>query len=352
MASKILKGKNPRKPYTLRYWSEGRQRERSFVTRREATDFQAQFEHGTREGTYIDPRTSAETFGKAAERMIQDQPNANTREAYTGCLRHLTPILGRPLREVANDRDGIKALCANHAQGKRMLSVIRNTCDEAVNAGRLTGHRLAGLKANRIPGKRDLILATAEQVDQIATAMGKDGLAVKVMRGTGMRVSECLALRTTDFITTIDGNTVAHVSRQVQSGKIVPLKHRRDYSGRDVPVSPSLAALVTARPAGDLFTCSYRSFLERFTTAARKAGLPAGFTPHQLRHGFASTLLAGGIGITDVARWMGDEVRTVANIYAHLMPGQTDRALALLEDAAWPTGTRPETCRAKVAAGG
>jgi hypothetical protein len=30
-------------------------------------------------------------------------------------------------------------------------------------------------------------------------------------------------------------------------------------------------------------------------------------------------------------RRMGDEVRTVASIYAHLMPGQTDRALALLE---------------------
>jgi hypothetical protein len=28
---------------------------------------------------------------------------------------------------------------------------------------------------------------------------------------------------------------------------------------------------------------------------------------------------------------MGDEPRTVASVYAHLMPGQTDRALALLE---------------------
>jgi integrase len=263
--------------------------------------------------------------------MIDEQANANTKEAYRGALLHLKPILGRPLRAIANDRDGVKALCLNHDQGRRMLTVIRNTCDEAVKFGRLTGHRLAGLKANRVAGKRDLILASQEQIAAIATALGNDGLAVRIMRGTGMRVSECLALRSTDFITTIDGGTIVHVSRQIQSGKIVPLKHRRDWEGRDVPVSPSLAALVRSRPAGDLFQCSYRSFLQRFTTAARHAGLPAGFTPHQLRHGFASTLLAGGIDIATVARWMGDEVRTVASTYAHLMPGQTDRALALLD---------------------
>lgn len=212
-----------------------------------------------------------------------------------------------------------------------MLTVIRNTCDEAVKAGRLTGHRLAGLKANRVAGKRDLILATAEQADQIATALGEDGLAVRIMRDTGMRVSECLALRREDFITTVDGGTIVHVWRQVQSGQIVTLKHRSNWDGRQVPVSASLAKLVSARPAGDLFQVSYRAFLDRFTRAARKAGLPRGFTPHQLRHGFASTLLAGGIDIATVSRWMGDEVRTVASTYAHLMPGQTDRALALLE---------------------
>src|SRR5205809_315742 len=97
MASKILKGKtrkdgtlaNPSKPYTLRYWHQGRQRERSFVTLREARDYQAKFEHDSREQTFIDPRASAETFGDAARRMIADQANANTREVYAGALRHL-----------------------------------------------------------------------------------------------------------------------------------------------------------------------------------------------------------------------------------------------------------------------
>jgi hypothetical protein len=120
MASKILKGKNARKPYTVRYWDEGKQRERSFSTRREATDCQVKFEHDSREGTYIDPRASTETFGQAAHRMIADQRNANTREAHLGSLKRLDSQLARPLRAVANDRDRVKALCVNHPQGRRM----------------------------------------------------------------------------------------------------------------------------------------------------------------------------------------------------------------------------------------
>jgi hypothetical protein len=81
MASKILKGKNPNKPYTVRYWLEGRQREQSFTTRCEASDFQASFEHGQRQGTYVDSRAGSQTFGEAARQMIADQANANTREA-------------------------------------------------------------------------------------------------------------------------------------------------------------------------------------------------------------------------------------------------------------------------------
>jgi hypothetical protein len=34
--SVIIKGKNPRKPHAVRYWIDGRQRERSFATAREA----------------------------------------------------------------------------------------------------------------------------------------------------------------------------------------------------------------------------------------------------------------------------------------------------------------------------
>src|ERR1039457_5430555 len=46
--SVIIKGKNPRKPHTVRYWVDGRQCERSFATAREAQDFKIKTDHDTR----------------------------------------------------------------------------------------------------------------------------------------------------------------------------------------------------------------------------------------------------------------------------------------------------------------
>src|SRR5215471_2128081 len=234
--------------YTVRYWAEGKDKEKTFKTRREASDFATRTEHDKRTGTYIDPSLSRETFGQAFERMMSTKRlSANSREAYRGSLKHLQSIVNRPLSAVANDRDGIAALCADHSQGKRMLSVIRNTCDEAVKAGKLSGHRLQGLECNIIPRKRELIPHPPEQVDAIATAMGKDGLAVRIMSLTGMRVAECLALQKSDFVQTVNGTWRVRVTKQIQNGRITTLKHRRDWTGREIPVTASLAALVCAR---------------------------------------------------------------------------------------------------------
>jgi integrase len=331
MAVKLIRGKNRLKPYTARYTVEGRQQETSFRTLQEFRDFKVKVQHDQAAGTFIDPKLGSETFGDAARRMIAGKRAQGTRKTYTAALKHLDAFASRKLRDVANDRDGVKAATANHPQGKRMLAVIRETCQEAVNAGRLSGHRLAGLKCNTPRGRRDLVPATAEQIASLADAMGHDGLAVRIMRSTGARVSEVLALRRSDFIRSVDGGTVVHISRQVQNGEIVPLKHRSDFDGRLVPVPASLATIVAKRPDGRLFSVGYQGFLKRFRRAAREVGLPADFTPHQARHHFASTLLRDGVAITDVASWMGDEVRTVAQTYAHLMPGQADRARELLE---------------------
>ena len=53
-------------------------------------------------------------------------------------------------------------------------------------------------------------------------------------------------------------------------------------------------------------------------------------TPHTMRHTFASLLLSEEASIYAVAKWMGDEVRTVESNYGHLIPGhdQIERAFS------------------------
>jgi hypothetical protein len=137
----------------------------------------------------------------------------------------------RKLRDVANDRDGVQALTIHHPQGKLMLTVIRMTCQSAVNAGRLPSHRLNELKCNHVTGVRELIIATPEQINAIANLLGDDGLAVHLMRGLGLRAGEVLGLRSTDSMI----NGMVRVSRRrARTGAIEPPKHRKSLAdGRD-----------------------------------------------------------------------------------------------------------------------
>ncbi len=312
------------------------------ATLAEAEDLQRSIERGD---YVVSDRDSAESelFGQAAERWIATRRTVKTIEKYTTVRTvHLTAIAGRKLSDVAQDRDGIEALTVNHSQGKAMLALIRSTCQAAVNAGRLSSHRLDGLKCNHVAGIRELIFATPEQLNQIEDAMGDSGLAVRIMRTCGLRPAEVLALRDTDLML----NGMLHVSRQIQNGKVIPLKRRQDFKGRDIPVAPTLRAMirahVKAHGPGNLFKIRYSAFNAWFKRA-RDAADPFHyangsvaptrlFVPYQLRHGFASALLPAGVALTDVSRWMGHaDTRETSRVYADLMPGQADRARDLLE---------------------
>src|SRR5947209_3766841 len=72
-----------------------------------------------------------------------------------------------------------------------------------------------------------------------------------------------------------------------------------------------------------------------FGAAAKRAGLPAGTTTHDLRHHYASVLLAAGESVVAVAERLGHEnANLVLSVYGHLMPDSEDRTRRAV-DAAW-----------------
>ncbi|MFD9973916.1 tyrosine-type recombinase/integrase [Streptomyces sp. NPDC059017] len=65
------------------------------------------------------------------------------------------------------------------------------------------------------------------------------------------------------------------------------------------------------------------------------------YTPHSLRHFFASTALAAGIPIHEVSRWLGHRsIKTTVDVYGHLVPASWDRCRTIMQ-----TALRPETPR-------
>lgn len=157
-----------------------------------------------------------------------------------------------------------------------------------------------------------------------------------------LRIEEALAVRKSCFR---EGGTVLRVFEQAsRDGKRTrPLKHRKAGEYRDIPVPAYLWAMAKDLPDGYLFRenglfPTYSSYRHGFKAHARKAGIPPAFSPHSLRHAFVSALLARGVPITDVAKWLGHRnINVTYSIYGHLVPSSLGRAVNVLnaEYAEW-----------------
>jgi integrase len=72
------------------------------------------------------------------------------------------------------------------------------------------------------------------------------------------------------------------------------------------------------------------------------AGLPAGTSTHDLRHHYASVLLAAGESVVAVAERLGHEDATlVLTTYGHLMPDSEHRTRRAVDEA-WRAPTVPQ----------
>src|SRR4051794_5556485 len=165
-----------------------------------------------------------------------------------------------------------------------------------------------------------------EDVEQLLDAAGYAGTALalrdrallELLYGTGARISEAVGLHVDDLDLT--DNTV------LLTGK--GDKQRR------VPVGSYAAAalsayLVRSRPllaaagpgSSRLFLNSRGGMLSRqsawvvLRTAAERAGLAAGVSPHTLRHSFATHLLEGGADVRVVQELLGHASIMTTQIY-------------------------------------
>src|SRR3974377_704439 len=114
--SVIVRGKNANRPYTVRFWADGKQRERSFRTRKEADDFKIKTDHDIRAQIFVDDRRGKEKFSEAAKAWLDRKAIAEgTKSNYRSILdAHIHPAVGeRTLSSVAHDRQGVQGFLHN-----------------------------------------------------------------------------------------------------------------------------------------------------------------------------------------------------------------------------------------------
>jgi integrase len=343
--------------WTLRYWADGHQTNKTFRDtvgpdkrvhygsgKALAEDFQAKLFAGKRAGdvSFADTKGGDVPFLPYCEAWIARRQAPATRSCYTHALAHLrAALVGRTLRQVAGDREGVQAMIEGVPgtyQAKARI-VLVSPCNEALKQGRITGHLLRGLVV-QVPTRRaKVILATNEQLEIMAAELEDRGLLVWLGALAGTRLGESLGVNIADFT---DGGTNLRLARQrMADGSLSHLKSRKDGDFRDIPVPAILwakvqAAVQAAQPnsEGYFFPAEWRTS-SQFQAARQAAGLPAAFTPHHLRHLYASVLLTNLVPITDVAHFLGHRnINTTFATYGHLVAAASDRAREVL-DSRW-----------------
>jgi integrase len=317
-------------------------------------------------------RMGKENFGKAVEAHISHLAVKDvTKTRYTHAYsKHIKPVFGdKTLAQVASDRDGVLDLLTVTMKGtsltlrQHVRLVITGTVEEAVKAGKLSKHNLGDIKLadDARQARNDFVFPTFEQVKIVANGLRDPHdnhplkgarICVWLMRGCGLRIEEALGTEKSDFI---EDGTVLRVTWQASPDgtKKTPLKKRKQGEYRDVPVPSWLWELVKDLPDGPLMPGNddrpyerYKAVYSRFLRAAEAAGIAEGFTPHSLRHAYASAMLARGVQITELAHYLGHrDINTTHAVYGHLLPSAAKRAVAALdaEYAQWSTGTTAAT---------
>ncbi|MEN9840732.1 MAG: hypothetical protein RL376_532, partial [Verrucomicrobiota bacterium] len=238
-------------------------------------------------------------------------------------LEGLTPRVMRDFVIEAQRRFGRRTL-HNHASGLRAFFKYWQ------RQGRVTQNPLVGLVLPKLEKRLPLFLTEAqmkllltgpqrllENGTESPFVVWRDRLAMELLYGAGLRVSELVALNYGSL--EADG-TLARVLGKGKKERLCPLgkvasgvlaKWRREFAP-----DTSLDAPVLADPRGRrLSPRTVQLMLKRYLALA---GLPLDLTPHKLRHSYATHLLNAGADLRLVQELLGHASLNTTQVYTHV----------------------------------
>lgn len=273
------------------------------------------------------------TVSQWAERWLRTLTNREqTGLSYADRLAHVLPALGH-LRVTAVTSADIEHLAARLTQTlarstvAAVLHVAGAMFRAAVRARLITSNPVADARKPKVPRSRKDVYSPAELAQVVAAGAAKDGYAgagpAALMAAMGMRLGEVIGLDVPDFDP--QAGTLSITRTFVSAlGTTNPPKSENGIRTIRVPAVavPVLVAAVGKRKSGPLFpTATGRrtrpTTIDRGVRAVfRDLGLPVRGS-HSLRHSVATSLVAAGVPVADVAKYLGDSPATIMKHYVH-----------------------------------
>lgn len=147
---------------------------------------------------------------------------------------------------------------------------------------------------------------------------------VLLMAYTGARRTSCFALTWSDVDFT---NRRVTFSKETKYDKVIVVDFSKPLEEilRKLHVRRGESQYVLPNPGNGQF--DFSELYDTFHAIRAKLAIPE-FTPHLLRHFFASSCIMSGVDLVTVASWLGHADRgvTLAKTYAHLLSSHTQAA--------------------------
>lgn len=296
-------------------------------------------------GRYVDPKAGRITVAAFAE---QWRATLVHRPGYLRIIdnalkNYILPTLGaRPLSSLR--RSDVQSFVSGLSQDRsansvhNIFRVLAQLMGAAVDDMLVPASPCARVKLPSRPTAEVTPPTSAEVAEVAGRIHARQRALVVLLAGTGLRISEALGLQVGD-VDFLRGTLRVERQRDSRAEGFIPPKTRS--SVRTVPlgrvVVDELAAHLAAYGSaadGSIFTDELGRAL--IYTAWKPLWKATGTTykTHDLRHYAASALIAGGASVKQVQMILGHASAAVTlGVYAHLWPGDDDRARGILDAA-------------------
>ena len=266
-----------------------------------------------------------------------------TKSEYAGDLLLLAAYLKEtqgPALGDANLHDlrGFLAWCKevkghSNASLARRASALRHFYDFACGSQWRKDNPALGLRGTKIPRRlpRPMTEGQLEEllksIDTSSPEGRRDKACFELIYGSGLRISELTGARKIDLVQDTNMGVVLRVLGKGSKERVVPMsgasalavaEHLRDRG------QVGLKDYLIAGPKGAKL--NPRLVQRHLKTLLLKAGIDSSFTPHKLRHSFATHLLAHGADIRIIQELLGHADLSTTQIYTKVSNGQAAEA--------------------------
>jgi integrase len=346
-------------------WIDGRRRRRTVYgqTEDEVLDKLADLWRLQAQG--VDLSARSRTVGEWLREWLRDVKGGQavsptTWDRYRHAIEdHLIPSLGKIKLEMLRPRDIQQMLARRHSRMSaaslvKVHAVLRNALEDAVRLELVSRNAAKAVRPPKLEaGHRPVLTPEGARALLAEFVRERMGAAFALMLVMGLRRSEVLALRWSDL--DLDERRLRVSRSLVRAAGALHLRPTKTYrSARSLPLPALVVPLLEQRreqqtkdqvkaaeawqDSGLIFTTMIGTpveprNLDREWDAVRKRVGLSWVRLHDLRHAYATFLLAEGIEPRTVMELMGHStLRLTMELYGHALPERMHEAAKMLDE--------------------